>query len=168
VEQRPFLLRYLLGGCRLSDVRWMTGGRGVREWLDEVEWKYRNWSAAPVEKWEHIRGVMGQELLDYAVCLYGLSYIENRLGHKDQARRWFSQLYFLEKDPGRLRMWLETDERIRGRKSLSDYLETLKVPGMFGDPLPWQKDDYGFGRFMARLISGWDVRSRFDRMSVVP
>jgi hypothetical protein len=47
-----------------------------------------------------------------------------------------------------------------------DFLETLKDPAAFGDPLPWQKDDYGFGRFIVRLISGLDIRSHYDRTSV--
>ena len=162
-DLRPFLFRTLLPGYPLSDLRWVTDGRGFLEWLDEVEWKWRTWSVAPVEKWEHTRAVVRQELSDFAICLCGLSTIENRSGNQDQARRWLSQLYFLENHPGRLRAWLETDERIRGLQGLSGALEGLSSPAMFGDPLPWQKDDYGAGRFLIRLLTGIEIRSQWDR-----
>ena len=149
IERRPFLLQYLLGGCRLSDSRWITGGRGLREWMSGIQWDCRDADPSTAWKWEQTRTGVDQDLLDYAVCLYGLSIAEERLGRKAPARYWLSQLYFLEPDLDRLKAWLKAD------------------PRAFGDPLPWQKDDYGFGRFMVRLISGVDVQSRADRMSAV-
>jgi len=163
LERRPFLLRYLLGECRFSDLRWITDGRGLREWMGAAKKQYQGRSSAQRVKWEHIRAVTNQELLDYAICLYGLSYLENRGGHREQARRLISHLYYLEPDPDRLRDWLLTDGRLSGRPELVRYLEVLRNPSIFNDPFPWQKDDYGFGRFMARLLFHWDVRSRFDR-----
>ena len=166
--ERPFLLRYLLGNCRLSDVRWITDGRGVREWLDTLEPNYRSWPGIPAGTGERIGAAMDQELLDYAVSCIERSAAEQKEGRPDSARYWLSHLYFLESDPDRLREWLAMDKRIGGRKSLSDTLLTLKDPAVFGDPLPWRKDDYGFGRFMMRLLLGWDVRSQYDRFRLVP
>lgn len=168
-ERRPFLLRYLLGSCRLSDARWITGERGILEWVREVAWKNRGLELGPAErqKRQAIGEAMEQALSDYAVCLVGLSYLEDQAGRKDSARGWLSQLYFLERHPDRLRVWLKAEERIRGRPGLCAYLEVLGDPAVFGNPLPWQKEDYGFGRFMARLIFGWDVRSGYDRQNVV-
>ncbi len=167
--ERPFLLRYLLGDCRLSDVRWITDGRGLRGWLDELEPRYRSWPGIPNGTGERVRAAMDQELLGYAVGLVERSAAERERGRPDSARKWLSQLYFLEPDPDRLKDWLAADERISGSpKALSDTWVTLKDPAAFGDPLPWRKDDYGFGRFMMRLILGWDIRSRYDRISLVP
>lgn len=168
VQRRPFLLRYLLGGSRLSDVRWITGERGLREWIGEVASKHTEWDGSASEKGARTRRVMDQELLDYAVCLLGLSYIEQAAGREDWAGHWISQLYFFERDPERLRSWLESDVRVQQRRYLLDALDLLEDPLLFGDPLPWRKNDYGFGRFMARLIGGRDIRSGYDRMGVVP
>lgn len=168
VERRPFLLRYLLGDCRLSDARWITGGTGLRQWLQEVAIKYRSEGSEGIEEWERLRAAADRELLDYAVCIYGLAQSEDRLNRPGPARIWISQLRFLEPDAVRLKAWLESDARVRGWELRSRRLECLEDPNVFGDPLPWQKDDYGFGRFMVRLISGVDIRSQDDRMSVVP
>ncbi len=167
VEVRPFLFRYLLwAGCRLSDLRWMTNGRGFREWLANLEWKWRAWSVVPLAKRERTRALTEQDLRDYAVCLYSLSYLEHRLGHPKKARGWLSQLYILESDSAQLSQWLESDERIRMRPELAQYLKAIENPDDFQDPLPQQKDDYGFGRFMVRLISGWNIQSGWDRQWV--
>jgi hypothetical protein len=66
VERRPFLLRYLLGECRLSDTRWMTGGQSLREWVNEVALKYTSGEVAPSEQGVRIREAMERELLDYS------------------------------------------------------------------------------------------------------
>lgn len=161
----PFLLRMLLGAGRLSDVRWMTDGRGLREWLDTVQGHYRSWTVAPHRSWERIRAGMDRELLDYAVGQVLLAAEEVRSGRGVWARRRISELYFLEPDPGRLISWLETDKRVREDPRLSDVPVWLQDPEVFSDPLPWRQDDYGFGRFMMRLILGWDVKSRNDRVN---
>ncbi len=168
VEERPFLLVYLLGSGRLSDVRWIAGERGLREWIDEVALKHTEWDGSRSEKGARILRQMDLELKDYAVCLLGLSVSERLRGRGDKARQWASQLFFLERDPARLRDWLGADERVRGRRQLSAALEELEEPGRFGNPLSWQKEDYGFGRFMVRLMGGPDIRSGYDRISVVP
>ncbi len=163
VKRRPFLLRYLLSSCRLSDARWLTGGVGLKEWVEEIEGKWRLFSIVPVGKWGHIREVMREELREYGVCLAALSYIEHQTGHRVQGRRWLSQLYFLEPNVRHLREWLEASPQVESRPGLKGYLEILGGARFLEDPLPWQKDDFGFGRFMARLIGAVDIRSEWDR-----
>ncbi len=163
LEERPFLLRYLLGGCRLTDVRWMTGGLGLRDWIGRVEGEWRQWTSAPVPKWERTRAVMEAELGAYAGCLVGLSVEAAEAGREEEARRWMWQLHLLEPDGGRLQEWLMGQEWMRDRPQWQRHLERVREPRWFQDPLPWTKDDYGFGRFLLRLLLNIDVQSRWER-----
>ncbi len=162
VQARPFLLNYLLPGCGLSDARWLAGTRGLRDWTEEMHDKYRLWSVIPIGKWERVRGVMREELREYALGLYALSYLEKQAGRDAQAQVWMRQLYFLEPDPARLEPWLTASPQLRQRPGLRTQMGLLQDPQFYQSPLPWQKDDYGFGRFMARLMLGINVRSRWD------
>lgn len=163
VERRPFLLRVLLSKCRLSDARWLTDGAGLKEWLEKIEGRWRLYSIVPVGKWEHIREVTETELREYGVCFLALSYLENRVGRPEQGHRWLSQLHFLEPNLNRLRQWLEASPQVGPRTELKRHLETLRNLRTLPDPLPWQKDDFGFGRFILRLIGGPDIRSQWDQ-----
>ncbi len=164
VRARPFLLNYLLPRCRLSDVRWLGGDeQGLREWVEELGRRANQWKPVPAPKRERIREVMDGELREYALSLYALSYLEKQAGREEASQAWFKQIYFLERDGKRLEEWLTEAPRMRQRPWLKERWSLLEDIRFYQNPLPWQKDDYGFGRFMARLMLGVDVLSRWDR-----
>ena len=54
-------------------------------------------------------------------------------------------------------------EWMRDRPQWQRHLERVRDHRWFQDPLPWTKDDYGFGRFLLRLLLNIDVQSRWER-----
>ncbi len=165
LKGKPFLLRYLLPeGCRFSDVRWMTQGLGMREWVGKVS----QWWARPdrvIEKQQHIQRLLEEELFTYVKALFYISYLQYQQGLLEQSRRWLSQVWFLEPDRDRLVEWLLRAEEIRSNRSLLEFVQRVRDPRYFGDPLPWRKDDYGFERFLMRLLFRLDIRSGWDRLA---
>lgn len=159
-RRRPFLLQYCLGpALRLEDIRWLTGGQGLREWLRRVTADWR--TSSP--KFDAIRSTMEEELSGYALCLYSLSALEEEQGHAGRSGYWLSQIRWVEEDPQVLRDWLGRQPDLLARPLLRQHLDRLDDPSTFSDPLPWRKDDYGFGRFILRFLFGLDFRSESDR-----
>lgn len=160
LRHRPFFLRYVLpGSCRLEDVRWLTGETGLRTWFREMaeQWRPPAWEKIPDNpKQQYVEGLLSQELTDYALCLTRLSYVEHRLGNEEASVQWFRQIRLLEKDPDAVRTWLKPYVK---DVSLEEFLRRVKDPMVWTDPIPWRKDDYGFGRFLIRFLFGVDVKS---------
>lgn len=158
--QKPFLLNYCLGpGLRMEDLRWLTGGAGFRSWMRKIDDSWRT----QTRKFESIRSTTEEELADYASCFLALSWLEAQSGNEGKSRYWLSQLGFLEWDREILREWLGGLIRVRELPALREHLGHLKDPGAFSDPLPWRKDDYGFGRFLLRFLCGLDLRSEWGK-----
>ena len=163
-QEKPFLLNYCLApGLRLEDLRWLTGGIGLREWVGRIS---ARWKTKTV-KFDSLRAGMEQELSEYALCLFTLSYLESQQGHEEQSRYWLSQIYWLEPDPDRLIPWISQIPEVRGDPELSGFVQRFKDSATFDNPVPWRKDDYGFERFMVRLLFRWDFLSSWDRRAGV-
>jgi len=159
VQARPFLLNYCLSpGLRLEDIRWLTGGQEFREWLRKVHARWRT----KTEKFESTRSVMEQELSEYALCLFYLSYLEAQEGREERSRYWLSQIYYLEQDPERLISWISQVPVVKANEEMGRFVGCFRDGAIFDTPLPWRKDDYGFERFLARLLLQWDVLSKWD------
>lgn len=150
---RPFLFQYLLGPCRLSDLRWITGPYDLRSWVRQVgEGRDR----------QILQGIQ-QEISDYALCLFSIAHLEQRAGHLEESRRWLSQMRTLERDPDRLLFWIGQRPLVQGDPLLEKFVAQVRDPNDFRDPLPWRMDDYGFGRFLVRLWVSRDIRSTWDK-----
>jgi hypothetical protein len=163
IEYRPFFLRYVLSDYRLDDVRWITNGLDLRQWVNKAGAAYPSSNEAPVPKTEHILTLMNRELSDYLLAMFYLSYLEHRSGHADESRRWLSKMQFLERDPEALSSWIRQVPLVRADRAMLEFLERLKDPAYFRDPLPWWMDDYGFLRFLVRFLFRWDIQSSWDR-----
>lgn len=163
IEQRPFLLRYTLAGSRLEDVRWLTNGLDMRQWVNKIGALYSTWSDGPIPKNERILAVMNRELSDYLLSMFYLSYLEYRSGQADESRRWLSQMRFLERDTDGLSSWISKVPVVRADEGMAAFLRQLKDPAYVGDPLPWRVDDYGFARFLMRFLFNWDIQSSWER-----
>lgn len=162
-RQRPFLLRFVLpDSCRLEDVRWLTHGLGLRHWLEQIR---DTWGkpGTTIPKNRHLARLLEKELSDYEACLFYLSYLGQRHGEKEESRYWLSQLYRLEPDPAVLIPKLSRSPLVQKDPALAKFLATLGEGGIFVDPARRQKDDYAFGRFLGRLLFGWDIASAWDR-----
>ncbi len=147
-----FLLSYLLpAGCRLEDVRWITGGLPLRKWLKQIGMR------------QEIQADLDKDLAGFALGLFRRSREESKAGNEEGARYWLSQIRPLEEDPGAAREWIGSLPEARADGSLKEYGVRFEDPSVFSDPLPWRKDDYGFGRFLVRFFLGMDILSRWDR-----
>lgn len=160
---RPFLFQHLLGPCRLSDLRWITGSSDLRGWVRQIgEQRVRADSVLTPQDRQTLQGIQ-QEISDYALCLFSIAHLERRAGRLEESRRWLSQIRTLERDPERLISWMGRLPPIPGDPMLEESVAQVGDPNYFRDPLPWRMDDYGFGRFLVRLWAGLDIRSTWDK-----
>ena len=159
VRMRPFLLRYGLSpGLRLEDLRWLTQGEEFREWLRDIHARWFTKTA----KWDRIRSVMEEELAEYTRCLFYLSYVEAQEGHEERSRYWLSQIQHVDRDPERLISLISKDPVVSQDARMAAFVQRFSDGTTFEQPLPWRKDDYGFERFLARLLLHWDFPSAWD------
>ena len=154
---RPFLLRYLLGSCRLSDLRWITDPRDLRGWIREI--------GAGRDRGT-LEGIQ-QEVSDYALCLFSLAHLERLAGHPEVSCAWVSQIRLLERNPQRAAWWIGRLPVVRRDRAMQESLARLEDPQCFRDPVPWRLEDYGFGRFLLRLWLGWDISMGPEKHSPV-
>lgn len=164
VRERPFFLRTLLSSCRLSDLRWITQGRGLRDWLREIDTRYARWSIGPHEKREAIRAMVERETTDYLICLVAIASLHQEQNRLPESRAWLSQTRYLEDDPADLAVWIGSSPWVKGNPSVQLFLQKLQDPFYLEHPLPWRMDDYGFGRFLLRLLTGKDIQSGWEQI----
>lgn len=163
IRQRPFLLNYLLPRqCHLSDVRWLTNGLGLRQWLWKISDQWGQGTRETVRSQQIFR-LMRRELSDYLACLFYLSYLKDAKGDSEGSSHWLSQIWFIEQDPQLLISWIGEEPLVRENPAFEKALRSLQDPSYFHNPLPWRKDDFGFGRFLVRFFLRWDIPSGWDR-----
>lgn len=163
-QRRPFLVNYVMGpGGRLSDEEWVTGGMDLRDWLEWMGRRYRRWSIAPAVKWAAVSSLIRSELSDYMICLSALSILEERAGRPEKGKFRMSQICFIERDPEQAARFLLEDPRVAAGGPLREAVGRFSDPAWFSNPVPWRKNDYAFGRFLARSLFGLDLRSGWER-----
>lgn len=164
IKRRPFLVNYVLGSHRLEDLRWVTNGVPMRVWInkvaDNVKWGDRT------KKRQYISTVMNNELSDYVLCLFYISYLKHVSGKVEESRFWLSQIQYLESDSAALSSWMNNVPVIRDDKEMLAFVHKFDDSSYFRDPLPWRKDDYGFERFVFRLIFGLELMRPKREVSV--
>lgn len=161
---RPFLLRYLLGPLRLMDSRWLTDGLDLRDWLQRLDERFGPGGSARTEKAEQVRRTCSQDLSDFTLCLFLLSYADHLRGEEEWSRHWLSQIQYVDRDPGRVAAALGSYPRVQADPGMRRFLhETVEDPLAFLEPYFWKKEDYAFGRLLLRLLFQWDIRSSWDR-----
>lgn len=146
VETRPFLLRYLLGGCRPADLLWITGGRGLREWLEELNGHYETGQSVEPPKRRAVAAVLRGEVSDYALCLLYLSYLQAVERRGPESERWVSELRTVEPDPGFLVAWLGRRPEVNADPELRDFMW-----GLANRPFPPEARG-GLPGFLMRLV----------------
>jgi tetratricopeptide (TPR) repeat protein len=167
VRTRPFLLRYLLGPCKLSDLRWITAPRDLRGWIREISsGRLRADGTLAARDRETLDGLQ-QEISDYALCLFILAHLERRAGRAEEGCAWLSQIRYLERNPQRAAFWIGRIPAVDRDQAIKESLARLGDPHCFRDPIPWRMEDYGFGRFLVRLWLGWDILMGWEKDSRV-
>jgi len=163
VHTRPFLLKYLLPSLPLSDLRRATGGLPLRPWVHQIDDWYVRKAGGAVPKQRRTQQIIEQETWETISCFFALSFLEHQRGNAAAGRDWLSQIHFLESDPGMIIRQLERIPQLASVDGISAHLKRFRDAAYFVDPMPWVKDDYSFGRFLARLVLGWDVKSSWER-----
>jgi len=158
---RPFLLNYVLGDHRLSDLRWVTNGLPMRTWVRRMAEKATGQETA--DKPRYVAAVIDSELSEYILCLFYMSYLEATSGQDEESRSWLSEIRYLEDDPAALSAWIGHVPLVKEHAGLLSHVTRFRDPLYFREPLPWRQDDYGLERFLVRLFLKWDVRSKRER-----
>lgn len=159
---RPFLFQYLLPSSgRLEDLRWMTNDLDLRDWIRRVG-APAVWGEKPPPKQEAILSLLHKELSDAILCFFFLSYVKHRQGDLEGSQRTLSHLWFLERNPKALISWIGAHPVVEADPAMGLFLQRVEDPLFFRNPLPWRMDDFGFGRFLMRLVFHWDFRSSWD------
>lgn len=149
---RPFLLRYLLGSCRLEDARWITRGAGLREWLEEVIRRFETGQAVAKPKLHQTAAIVRAELLDYGLCLLHLAYLKHREGYEEESQDWLNELRLLEPDQEFLAEWLDRAPTVRTDPEMREFLRRIRGPSRLDDPASgWERNE-GLGPFLGRLL----------------
>ena len=162
--ERPFLLNYLLGRpLRLADLQWITGPEDFRSFFETIDARHRRWGVGPAEKVRRTSELIRGELSRYLLCLFCLSALEQEAGHPEQSRFWLSQIGFIERTPDALAEWLGRIPEVGSTGPLCSFLEKVRDPLAFREPLVWKKEDYAVGRFLVRLVLHRDIRSSWDK-----
>ncbi len=163
VTRPPFLVRWLTEGIRISDLRWVTGGSDLNDWLERVVDSQREPGQPEPKKLTRVRELLQAELDAYARALVLLAYAHHRCGRDAESRYWLSQTQLLERDPRAIVH--EMDKLPKGRLSpeLISFLNRMEDSRFLPEAHDVKKEDYAAGRFLVRLILGWDIRSSWDR-----
>jgi hypothetical protein len=133
----------------------------MREWIHQVG---RGWSGykTQVPKQEHVQTILNRELSDYILCFFFTAYLRYQQGDMEASRRVLSQIWFLERNPQALSSWIGSLPVVAEDPSMMEFLQTVKDPAVFHDPIPWRRDDFGVGRFLLRLLFHRDIRSNWE------
>ncbi len=156
IQTGPFLLSYVLPGLRLADSRWVTDGNDLRGWIHAIGSAYRtpSWkSCGDSQRVEFLLKMMNKELSDYILCFFYVSYLTYRAGDEAGSQHWLSQIWFLERQPETLVARIERAPLVNSDPSMLEFLDRVKDPTFFTNPIPWRGENYGWGRFMLRLFS---------------
>ena len=168
-RRRPFLLNYILTPeGRLSDLSRVIAGADLNDWLTRLGYRDRRWSIAPSSKWEHVDRFIRSQCGDYRRCLLYLAYARWKEARYEESLFWLSRLRFLESDADWLAAGILQDPLLRGDPAAAPFLSGLADSLKRRDSLPWRKNDYAFGRWLARILLRWDIRSRWDQQFPEP
>lgn len=149
IQRRPFLFRYVLGKMEFDDLRWVGNGGSFSDWLNEVKWDNQSVDRDFISNMQLTFSDFRRELNATMECLFYLSYLENRLGNKEQEMQWIHQLKALENDYTPLQRQLMQDPIIASDTSLKRYTEEASKFFRYQD---WSYYSYYvYEKFLLRL-----------------
>lgn len=121
VRQRPFLLRYVLAGYGLEDAGWITNGRSMRQWINEMAPHFRH-----VKKYSSVSTILNKEIDHYVECLFYASYLKYLTGEKNESDHYFSLICFLDGDEDAVLLQLSARPFTRSDPRMSEFSKDVK------------------------------------------
>ena len=154
LEERPYLLRYLISNLELQDLRWITGCNDLRTWINNVTCYNSGtylMTNAEIQMAKAIYKVMNKEIDRYIQCLYFISFLKNQSGNTQESKYYFSQIRFLESDYSRLYSWLSKEPLLKSDKEILSFLDSFDNKSLYVRHENYT-DRFCFERFLFRLI----------------
>lgn len=152
IERRPFLINYVLSGYRLEDLKWITNGRDMRQWIADIISHYNRLIEHPLERDEHISNILNKEIDDYIECFFYLSYLKHFYGEFNESEYLFSQIRFLESDYNKVSSWLSGRPVIKSNKNMLAFLRKTNTYEFRNG-----RNTRVFLKFIAKLILNKDA-----------
>lgn len=163
VRRPPFLIGYLTQGVRISDLRWVTGGLDLADWLNRVIAAQREPGQPDPAKLTRVKELVQAELRSYVQAVVLLAYVYQKERRMAESQYWLSQAQFLERDPGTIVHDMNMLFLGTFHEDMKDFLKRVEDPLFLLEPYNGKKEDYAVGRFLMRLLLGWDIRSSWDK-----
>lgn len=121
VRQRTFLLKYVLAGYGLEDTGWITNGRSMRQWINEMAACYFH-----VKKYSSVSASLNKEIDHYIECLFYAAYLKYLAGEKNESNHYFSLIRFLDGDEDAVLLRLSARPFTRSDPRISEFLKDVK------------------------------------------
>jgi hypothetical protein len=158
LEIRPFLLNYLIFKWDLSDLRWITGGRNLLEWVRSIDSYYRE---NEKNRRTYLFSLIQKEISDYIECLFFMSYVSHALGKSEESYYWFSQIRFLERNHDSVNSLLTKSNLINSDERIGSFFRNTKEFGLWDE---WRNTTlYHYPRFVLKTLLNREGDLKKDR-----
>jgi len=152
IEERPYLLNYVLSNLKLEDLEWVTNGRDMRTWINNIRSFFSEYrDSYALEKAKYILTIMNREIDEYIQCHFYISFLKYASGYTEESKYWFSRIRFLENNYQRLFSWLAQVQYIRSEKRILSYLDSFDNASLYVEPDNY-RDRHKYEKFLFRLI----------------
>lgn len=152
IEERPYLLNYVLGGLKLEDLKWITNGNDMRAWINKIGCFYSvDCGPQELERTGYVSNIINKEIDEYIQCLFYMSFLKYISGDIEESKHWFSKIGFLENDYKRLYCWLVETPLVKSDTRILSFLDSLDNTSLYVSPDNYT-DRYKFEKFLFRLI----------------
>jgi len=153
IEIRPFLLNYVLARYELKDLRWITNGDDLKDWISDIINYYDSWKeGCSVKKLTYISSVIKDEINNYIKCLFYKAYLDYFFGRPTESKDWLLQIGFLENNYGEVSSLLNKELPVQSNQQILDFLHSVKI---FNSPD--KAKTKGFYGFLSQLIFNREV-----------
>lgn len=152
IKRKPFLFNYVLGLYPLEDTKWLTNGRGMRDWIDDIISHYNSWTDYPIAKTRYISDILHKEIDDYIECLFYASYLKYVSKRLEESRSLFSQIRFLNHNYNDVASRLANRPIVQSNKQMIDFLNNTIIGGY-----NYRNDKRNFLEFILKLALNNDI-----------
>jgi len=150
VIEKPFLVKFLLKGFDLSDIKFLTNDSDLRSWVDKTVVFYSVDYVEDRFKTEYISKILDKELDEFIQCFFYLSYIEDQRNKLGDSKHFFSLIRYLDKDFKNLLILLREDDFNQTDKKILDYINSLSKDFLYF-PMDYYNSRFDFQKFIYKL-----------------
>jgi tetratricopeptide (TPR) repeat protein len=163
IEERPFIIKYVLKKYALQDMFRITDGFGMHAWIKQriSYYKYLNYFTADKrmpEKADNISNIIEKEITDFAQCIFYLSYLEYSVGNIKESEEIYTKLQYLETDSENLYEWLYKVNIIKNDQKMLSFMNDYNY--ILSDRVVYQEKNektYRFSKFIMKLLFNIDI-----------